>query len=128
MTSKAGTSLRSEGRTVAESPTSVAWPGVEPEWPERDSREWLLGPRGASLEPWADAVDHLPGGDAAGAAVLCVAQTPPTVWVREDLLDELALWDALAQAVKAYDQGDREPPRWIEVPGADGHLAVFAVA
>jgi hypothetical protein len=99
---------------------------VEPEWPERDSREWLLGPRGAALEPWADAAAHLPGAESSGAAVLCVAQTPPTVWVRDDLLDEMAVWDALAQAVKAYDSGDHEPPRWIAVPGADGHLAVLA--
>jgi hypothetical protein len=46
--------------------------------------------------------------------------------VRDDLLDDLRVWDALAHAVKAYDTGDREPPRWIPVPGVDGHLAVLA--
>jgi hypothetical protein len=98
---------------------------VEPEWPERDSREWLLGPRGASLEPWEDAAAHLPGAEASGAVVLCVAQTAPTVWVRDDLLDDMVVWDALASAVKAYDQGDREPPRWREVAAVGGHLAVL---
>jgi hypothetical protein len=100
--------------------------GVEAEWPERDSREWLLGPRGAALEPWADAVEHLPGTDTSVAALLCVPQTPPTIWLREDRLDDLAVWDALQRAVKAYDAGDHEPPTWITVLGGEGHLALLA--
>ena len=98
---------------------------MEAEWPERDSREWLLGPRGASLEPGEDAVAHLPVEDS-GAAVLGVPQTAPTVWVRDDLVDEMGVWDALARAVKAYDVGDHESPPWIPVPGVDGHLALLA--
>ena len=95
-------------------------------WPERDSREWLLGPRGAVLEPWEEAVAHLPVADGSVAAVLCVPQTPPTIWMRDDAVDELTVWDALQRAVKAYDAGDREPPVWVPVLGGQGHLAVLA--
>jgi hypothetical protein len=96
------------------------------QWPERDSREWLVGPRGAVLEPWEEAVAHLP--DAAGsvAAVLCVAQTPPTIWLRDDAVDDLTVWDALQQAVQAYDAGDRDPHVWRPVLGGQGHLAILA--
>lgn len=99
---------------------------MDAEWPERDSREWLLGPRGASLEPWEEAAEHLPGVAGSAAALLCVPQTAPTIWLRDDLLDDLATWDALAGIVKAYDTGDRDPARWTEVLGGQGHLAVLA--
>ncbi len=99
--------------------------GVEHEWPERDSREWLLGPRGAVLEPWEEAAVNLPGAQDSVAAVLCVAQTPPTIWLRDDAVDDLAVWDALQGAVKAYDSGDRDPHLWTEVLGGQGHLAVL---
>ena len=95
-------------------------------WPERDSREWLLGPRGAVLEPWEEAAAHLPGVEGSVAAVLCVPQTPPTIWLRDDAADDLAVWDALQRAVKAYDAGDRELPTWVPVLGGQGHLAVLA--
>jgi len=101
-------------------------PVVEPEWPDRDSREWMLGPRGASLEPWEDAVAHLPGVEGSVAAVLCVPQTPPTIWMRDDRVDDLRVWDALKAAVQAYDAGDHEPPRWTPVLGGQGHLALLA--
>ena len=96
------------------------------EWPERDSREWLLGPRGAELEPWEEAAANLPGAADSIAAVLCVAQTPPTIWLRDDVIDDLAVWDALQAAVKAYDAGDRDPHLWTEVLAGQGHLAVLA--
>lgn len=101
--------------------------GVEQhEWPERDSREWLLGPRGAEVEPWQEAAANLPGADGALAAVLCVPQTAPTIWLRDDVVDDLGVWDALQQVVRAYDSGDRDPATWTEVLGGHGHLAVFA--
>ena len=100
--------------------------GVEPEWPERDSREWLLGPRGAVLEPWEEAVAHLPGVEEGVAAVLCVPQTPPTIWMRDDAVDDLTVWDVLQRAVKSYDAGERDPATWREVLGGEGHLAVLA--
>ena len=93
----------------------------EPEWPERDSREWLLGPRGASLEPWEDAVGHLPVGEAS-AAVLCVPQSAPTIWMRDDVVDDLAVWRAIQQMVKAYDAGDRDDGLWIPVLDGQAHL------
>ncbi len=93
---------------------------------ERNSREWLLGPRGASLEPWEEAAANLPGGPGNIAAVLCVPQTAPTIWLRDDVVDDLEVWDALQQLVKAYDAGDRDPDVWITVLDGAGHLAVFA--
>jgi hypothetical protein len=99
---------------------------VEVEWPERDSREWLLGPRGAVLEPWEEAAANLPDAEGNVAAVLCVPQTPPTIWMRDDVVDDLVTWDALQRAVQAYDAGDRDPHTWIPVLGGQGHLAVLA--
>jgi hypothetical protein len=99
---------------------------VSIEWPERDSREWLLGPRGAVLEPWEEAASHLPGAADSVAAVLCVPQTPPTIWLRDDAVEDPAVWDALQHAVKAYDAGERDPATWREVLGGEGHLAVLA--
>ena len=96
------------------------------QWPERDSREWLLGPRGATLEPWEEAAANLPGADTSVAAVLCVPQTPPTVWLRDDAVDDMKVWDALQHAVKSYDAGDRDPHTWTTVLGGQGHLAVLA--
>lgn len=96
------------------------------EWPDRDSREWLLGPRGAVLEPWEEAAGHLPGAEGSSAAVLCVPQTPPTIWMRDEVADDLAVWDALKAAVVAYDAGDRDPPVWQPVLGGQGHLALLA--
>ncbi|MDQ2651186.1 MAG: hypothetical protein M3Z03_16730 [Actinomycetota bacterium] len=99
---------------------------MEAEWPERDSREWLLGPRGASLEPWEEAAANLPNVADSVAAVLCVAQTPPTIWMRDDAIDDLKVWDALQAAVQGYDAGDRDPHRWVEVLGGEGHLGILA--
>jgi len=99
---------------------------MDADGPERDSREWLLGPRGASLEPWEEAAAHLPGAEDSMAAVLCVPQTAPTIWMRDDVVDDLTVWDALQRAVRAYDSGDHEPPVWIPVLGGEGHLAVLA--
>jgi hypothetical protein len=96
------------------------------EWPQRDSREWLLGPRGAELEPWEEAAAHLPGVADSVAAVLCVPQSAPTIWMRDEAVDDLAIWDALQAAVKAYDAGDRDPAIWTPVLGGQAHLAVLA--
>lgn len=101
--------------------------GVSIDWPNRDSREWLLGPRGASLEPWEEAVGHLDDPEAAVAALVCVPLTAPTIWMREDVVDEIAIWDALQGLVRGYDTGDRDPERWTEVLGGRGHLAVLAL-
>lgn len=95
------------------------------EWPDRDSREWLLGPRGAELEPWEEAAAHLPGAAEALGALLCVAQTAPTIWLRDEVVDDLAVWDALQSLVKAYDAGDREEGTWTPVLGGQGHLALL---
>lgn len=92
---------------------------------ERDSREWLLGPRGAELEPWQDAVSHLPGAATSLAALLCVPQTPPTIWVRDDVVDELELWDVLQHLVRQHDAGALEPEVWVEVLDGQGHLALI---
>ncbi len=92
---------------------------------ERDSREWLLGPRGAELEPWQEAVEHLPGAATSLAAILCVPQTPPTIWVRDDVVDELELWDVLQQLVKEYDAGSIDASVWSPVLDGTGHLAVI---
>jgi hypothetical protein len=99
---------------------------VDVDWPDRTSRVWLLGPRGATLEPWAEAAANLPGAEGSVAAVLCVPQAAPTVWVRDDAVDDLTVWDALQRAVQAYDAGDRDPHTWTEVLDGDAHLAVLA--
>lgn len=102
--------------------------GVEGQydWPERDSREWLLGPRGAELEPWEEAAAHLPGAEGAVAAVLCVPQTAPTIWLRDDVVDDLDVWDLLQGLVRTYDAGEHDPATWTPVLGGQGHLAVLA--
>jgi hypothetical protein len=119
-----GLAPRREGRDPADEEAYGAT--VESEWPERDSREWLLGPRGAVLEPWEEAAAHLPGVEDSLAAVLCVPQTPPTIWMHDAAVDDLTVWDAIQAAVKAYDAGDRDPGTWREVLGGEGHLAVLA--
>jgi hypothetical protein len=91
---------------------------------ERDSREWLLGPRGAELEPWDDAAAHLPGAATSLAALLCVPQSAPTVWVRDDVIDDLTVWDVLQQLVHQHDAGNIDPEVWVEVLGGQGHLAL----
>jgi hypothetical protein len=98
---------------------------VEHDWPDRDSREWLLGPRGGELGSWDEATQHLPGIDAGLAAILCVPQSPPTVWVRDDAIDDLAVWDVLKSLVMAYDAGDRSDT-WTPVLDGQAHLAVVA--
>lgn len=92
---------------------------------ERDSREWLLGPRGAELEPWQDAAANLPGAAASVAALLCVPQTAPTIWLRDDVVDDLAVWDVLQVLVRQHDAGDRDPDVWTEVLAGQGHLALI---
>ena len=100
--------------------------GVEQhEWPERDSREWLLGPRGAELGAFEEAAAHLPGVADGFGALLCVAQSPPTIWLRDDVVDDLAVWDVLQSLVKAYDSGDRDEATWTTVLGGQGHLAIL---
>jgi hypothetical protein len=96
------------------------------EWPDRDSREWLLGPRGGELGTWEEAIEHLPGVEGNLAALLCVPQSSPTVWVRDDVVGELELWDVLKSLVMAYDAGDRDRDTWTEVLDGQGHLAVLA--
>jgi hypothetical protein len=96
------------------------------DWPDRDSREWLLGPRGGSLEPWDEAAAHLPGIEAGLGAILCVPQSPPTVWLREDVVDDLDVWDVLKSLVMAYDAGDRDEQTWTSVLDGQAHLAVLA--
>lgn len=98
------------------------------DWPERDSREWLLGPRGATLEPWADAVAHLPLGGDEVVAVLCVPNTAPTIWMRDDVVDDLGVWAAVQGAVQGYDAGDRDPELWRPVLDGDAHLLFVALA
>ena len=99
---------------------------MEFDWPDRDSREWLLGPRGAELEPWEDAVAHLPGVEENLGALLCVPQTPPTIWLREEVLDDLGVWDVLKSLVMQYDAGDRDEQTWTSVLDGQAHLAVLA--
>jgi hypothetical protein len=99
---------------------------VEHEWPDRDSREWMLGPRGAELGSWDEAIQHLPGIDVGIAALLCVPQSPPTVWMRDEVLDDLGVWDALKGLVMAYDAGDRDAGVWSPVLDGQAHLAVVA--
>ncbi len=99
---------------------------VDFDWPDRDSRAWLLGPRGGELGSWEEAAAHLPGVEASLAALLCVPQSPPTVWVRDDVVDELDVWDVLKSLVMAYDAGDRDDQVWTEVLEGQGHLALLA--
>jgi hypothetical protein len=99
---------------------------VSIEWPDRDSREWMLGPRGASLEPFEEAAAHLPGVADHLGALLCVPQSPPTVWLRDEAIDDLAVWDVLKALVTAYDAGDRDERTWTPVLDGQGHLAVLA--
>ena len=98
------------------------------EWPDRDSREWLLGPRGGDLGVWEEAAEHLPGVDTSLAALLCVPQSPPTIWIRDDVVDQLDIWDLLKSLVMAYDAGDRAEETWTPVLDGQGHLAVLAGA
>jgi hypothetical protein len=95
------------------------------EWPDRDSREWLLDPRGGELGVWEEAVEHLPGVESSIAALLCVPQSAPTVWVREDMLDVRDVWDVLKSLVMAYDGGDRDEQTWTAVLDGQGHLALL---
>ena len=92
---------------------------------ERDSKEWLLGPRGAELEPWQDAAANLPGAAGSLAALLCVPQSAPTIWVRDDVVDDLELWDVLQQLVKEHDAGQIDEGVWVEVLDGQAHLAVL---
>jgi hypothetical protein len=101
---------------------------VEYDWPDRDSREWMLGPRGAELGDWADAVAHLPGVEVGIAALLCVRQSPPTVWMRDEAIDDLDVWDVVRSLVMSYDAGDRDEQRWTPVLGGEAHLAVLTAA
>jgi len=101
---------------------------VELEWPDRDSREWLLGPRGASVEPWEEAAGHLPDPDESLAALVCLPQTAPTIWLRDDVVDDLGVWDVLKSLVMAYDAGARDEGTWTAVLGGQGHLTVLAGA
>ena len=96
------------------------------EWPDRDSREWLLGPRGGELGAWDEAVEHLPGVDSSLAAILCVPQSAPTVWVRDDVIEQLDVWDVLKSLVMSYDAGDRDEETWTPVLDGQGHLALLA--
>ena len=52
-------------------------------------------------------------------------QTPPTIWVRDDVVDELELWDVLQQLVKEYDAGPSTTSVWSPVLDGTGHLAVI---
>lgn len=99
---------------------------MDVEWPERDAREWLLGPRGAEREPWEEAAANLPGAADAVAALLCVAQSAPTIWMREEVEDDLDVWGTLQQLVTAYDAGDRDAGTWTEVLGGQAHVALLA--
>jgi hypothetical protein len=99
---------------------------VEFEWPDRDSREWLLGPRGAELEPWSEAAANLPDAALCIAAMLCVANSPPTIWMRDEAVDDLTLWDTMRSAVQRYDAGERDPELWREVLGGTAHLLLLA--
>ena len=101
---------------------------MEHDWPDRDSREWMLGPRGAELGDWDDAVAHLPGVEAGIAALLCVPQSPPTVWMRDEAVDDLGVWDVVRSLVMSYDAGDRDEQTWTPVLGGEAHLAVLAAA
>lgn len=96
------------------------------EWPDRDSREWFLGPRGGSLEPFEEAATHLPGVGEGVGALLCVPQSPPTVWLRDEVIDDLGVWDVLKSLVMSYDSGDRDDQTWTPVLGGQAHLAVLA--
>ena len=86
----------------------------------------MLGPRGGELGVWQEAVEHLPGVDAGLAAILCVPQSAPTVWVRDDVIDQLDVWDVLKSLVMSYDAGDRDETTWTAVLDGQGHLAVLA--
>jgi hypothetical protein len=99
---------------------------VSIEWPERDSREWTLGPRGAELGSFDEAAAHLPGVGEGIGALLCVSQSPPTVWLRDEVLDDLSVWDVIKSLVMAYDAGDRDEQTWTPVLDGQGHLAVLA--
>jgi hypothetical protein len=99
---------------------------VSIEWPDRDSREWFLGPRGGSLEPFEEAAAHLPGVADGLGALLCVPQSPPTVWLRDDVVDDLSVWDAIKSLVMAYDSGDRDEQLWTSVLDGQGHVVVLA--
>jgi hypothetical protein len=92
---------------------------------ERDSKEWLLGPRGAELEPWQEAAANLPGAEGSLAALLCVPQSAPTIWVRDDVIDDLGLWDVLQQLVREHDAGQIDEGVWVEVLDGGAHLAVL---
>ncbi len=92
---------------------------------ERDSKEWLLGPRGAELEAWDDAVSNLPAAATSLAALLCVPQSAPTVWVRDDVVHDLVVWDVLQALVRQHDAGDRDPEVWTPVLDGQAHLAVI---
>jgi hypothetical protein len=91
-----------------------------------ESRDWLLGARGAELEPWADAAANLPQADEAVAAVLCVPKSAPTIWVRDEAIDDPDLWVALQRTVQRYDAGDRDGDTWAPVLDGGAHLALFA--
>ena len=101
---------------------------MDHDWPDRDSREWLLGPRGAEVEPWEEAVAHLPGAESCVAALLCVPHTPPTIWMRDEVVDDLGVWDVLKGLVMGYDAGVRDDDTWTPVLDGQGHLALLAAS
>lgn len=100
---------------------------LDADGPDRNGREWLLGPRGAELEPWSEAAANLPEAEFCVAAVLCVANTAPTIWMRDEAADDLTVWDTMRVAVQAYDAGQRDPATWLPVLGGSGHLLRLAL-
>ena len=52
--------------------------------------------------------------------------TPPTIWMRDEVVDDLGVWDVLKSLVMAYDAGDRDEQTWTSVLGGQGHLTVLA--
>jgi hypothetical protein len=48
------------------------------------------------------------------------------VWLRDEAIDDLGVWDALKSLVMSYDRGDRDDQTWTPVLDGQAHLAVLA--
>ena len=91
---------------------------------DRDSREWLLGPRARQLEPWQEAVEHLPGA-AAASPPSCASPDTPHHLGPGRCGGRARLWDVLQQLVKEYDAGAGQMSVRSPVLDGTGHLAVI---
>jgi hypothetical protein len=96
------------------------------EWPDRDSREWLLGPRGGISACGRRPPSTCPGWTPASPR--CSASRSPRRRSGSATTSSISSRSGtvLKSLVMAYDAGDRAEETWTPVLDGQGHLAVLA--